>query len=272
MLQPNYPTTGLERWAFRRLEARTISTATHVVVTTDGCRDFYLSRYPQLSENRISVISNGYDPATFGDFVEDDKPASDSKLIILHSGVLYPEGRDPTGFFHAIRRLSDDGVFADLDIEFRFRAAGNDEEYGKTVRDLGLDRYVSFLPRIPYSAAISEMQAADALMILQGSTCNNQIPAKLYEYFFCGKPILGLTDPAGDTGQLLENVGIQSIASLEDREQIAGTIKEFVRKLRSDDIAGIPKETACKFSRRELTGDLGKLLDRTLEATPSNHG
>jgi hypothetical protein len=35
-------------------------------------------------------------------------------------------------------------------------------------------------------------------MVFQGTPFNTQIPAKIYEYFRAGKPILGLVDTAGE--------------------------------------------------------------------------
>ena len=43
------------------------------------------------------------------------------------------------------------------------------------------------------------------LLLLQASNCNDQVPAKAYEYLRCHRPVLALTDPAGDTAELLRS-------------------------------------------------------------------
>ena len=62
-------------------------------------------------------------------------------------------------------------------------------------------------PPIGYGEALAEMISSDALLILQASNCNDQIPAKLYECLRARRPILGLTDPAGDTAAALRAAG-----------------------------------------------------------------
>ena len=69
-------------------------------------------------------------------------------------------------------------------------------------------------------------------MLFQASNCNQQIPAKIYEYLYSGKPILGFTDPVGDTGQLLKRLNIASIAPLDDKEKIKSALLSFLDALR----------------------------------------
>ena len=64
--------------------------------------------------------------------------------------------------------------------------------------------------------------------ILQGGNCNEQIPAKIYEYLRARKPIFALTDPAGDTAQLLASCSITSIARLDDAAAIEILLESFL--------------------------------------------
>jgi hypothetical protein len=149
-----------------------------------------------------------------------------------------------------------------IKVEFHFRASGNEDEYLKIVNELGIDTYVRFFPPIPYAEAVAEMRTADALMIFQASNCNDQIPAKVYEYMYCQKPILALTDPAGDTGKLLSSVGVGGIAHLESSDEIKEHLTTFLRHLQTGSAFIVSEKDALRFSRKSLTGKINGVLTR----------
>jgi hypothetical protein len=68
---------------------------------------------------------------------------------------------------------------------------------------------------------------------MQASNCNAQIPAKIYEYLRAGKPILGLTDPLGDTADVLRRAGLHDIARLDSVEEIAQVLPRLVQAWRA---------------------------------------
>ena len=264
MLQPNYPSTSGERWAFSKIESLVFSNAQRVIVTTDGCQRMYSERFPDWKDGRIETISNGYDPASFPEMPTLPARHAEDRLVLLHSGLLYPHERNPTAFFHAVSSLRERGFLIDKNVEFRFRASGNEEDYRESAAQLGIQDYVSFLPRISYLEAVEEMRVVDALMLFQADNCNDQIPAKTYEYLFAQKPVLGFTDPEGETGKLLQSVGIGSVARLEDSAAIEDQIVGFVNQLRTNTAFVVPMAVANRFSRENLTTDLSRVLSEVL--------
>ena len=185
----------------------------------------------------------------------------DAPLRLLHSGLLYPSERDPTQLFAALAELQADGKIDAQSVQLLFRAAGNDADYNQRIRNLGLEKLVHILPSVPYKQALAEIAHADGLLLLQASNCNDQIPAKLYEYLYCGRPILALTDANGDTGKLLSQLGIANIADLADKLQIKKAVVDFMAAVRSGSVARVPLDTVMKYSRRDLTGELARQLD-----------
>jgi hypothetical protein len=112
---------------------------------------------------------------------------------------------------------------------------------------------------LPYRDALAEMLGSDGLLILQAANCNEQIPAKLYEYLRAGRPILGLTDPRGDTADALRRAGVTEIAALEDAGAIAVSLERFIKAIE----AGTePTPDPRGASRRERTADLAQLLNK----------
>lgn len=264
MLQANYPKTRIERWAFRKVEEFVFSHADRIIVTTPGCRRMYQERFPDPSFPSISVISNGFDHELFPNSIEAVELSDERPLVFLHSGLLYPHERNPTAFFEAIRRLLADGMFDRIKAEFHFRAPGHEEAYRQKVSELGIGSVIRILPSVPYVEALAEIQRADALMLFQAENCNDQIPAKAYEYLRAGRPILALTDPIGDTANLLRSVGLDAIAKLEDADAIEQLLSTFLPRLRSGLAYVAPDTEIARFSRQNLTAELADLLDDVL--------
>ena len=77
------------------------------------------------------------------------------------------------------------------------------------------------------------MCAADGLLVLQSDDCNDQIPAKVYEYLRAQKPILGICGDVGDTANVLRQAGFKHLAPLEQSQQIAVALVNFLDDIRN---------------------------------------
>ena len=60
------------------------------------------------------------------------------------------------------------------------------------------------------------------------SNCNAQVPAKLYEYLRAARPLVCLSDPAGDTASVVRDAGIDSIAMLDSAQDIAALLARLL--------------------------------------------
>lgn len=263
MLQPTFPRNRWERCVFARIEQAAFSHAAEIVVTTMGCKRMYAERFPGTNGDKITVVSNGYDPVAFSK-IRASPREEPNHFVMLHSGLLYPHERDPTAFFRAVQSISRRGLFDHIQVEFRFRASGNDKNYIDAVEKLGIAPWVRILPRLPYANALQEMISADGLMLFQAKTCNDQIPAKAYEYLYCRKPVLAFTDRHGDTAKLLESVGIRSIADLGDSADIEVVLERFLEELTLGTAFVVAEHDSRRYSREALTGELSQVLERAI--------
>ena len=75
------------------------------------------------------------------------------------------------------------------------------------------------------------MLQADRLLISQASTCNSQIPAKLYEYLRAKWPLCALTDATGGTFASLRTAGVDTIVPLDEPVAIAQELVRFLKLL-----------------------------------------
>lgn len=266
MAQEGYPPEPRLQRAYRRIEQHVFANAARVIATTAGTAELYRERFPAFPAANVVVIPNGFDDELFaapGGAAPAARPER-RKLSLLHSGVLYPSERDPLEFFAAVAELRDAGVLRPDDVEFRLRATGHDSLYAPRLEQLHLHDLIRLLPPVPYKQALAEMSEVDACMVFQGSNCNQQVPAKVYEYLYAGRPVLGLTELEGDTGRLLTDFGVRHVTSLHDRAAIKRLLPVFLQELRTDAIEPVERSRVLRFSRRETARSLGELLDGVL--------
>src|SRR5690606_27338998 len=189
-------------------------------------------------------------------------PAESRPPAILHSGIVHPYERDPAQLFKALGELKRDGRVRQGDVLFRFRAAAHEGLLRSLAAEEDVEDMVEIAPSIPYPEAIAEMLIADGLLVLQADNCNEQIPAKLYEYLRAGRPILGLATPEGDTGRKLREVGYPDVVPLESLELVREAIPRFLQALRARHAFQPPADAIERYSRRSLTGRLAELFDK----------
>jgi glycosyltransferase involved in cell wall biosynthesis len=271
MAQDNYPTDQRTRRSFIRIEQDVFRFAARVVTTTAGTAHLYAKRFPNYAATRIHVVPNGFDEEMFaGVAVGQTAPANapDRKLILLHSGLLYPHERNPSAFFDAIAALLREGAITPAEVEFRFQGSGHEQQFQPRLEELRITDVVKLLPAVPYQAALAQMCNADACMILQGATCNQQIPAKIYEYLYAGKPILALTDAAGDTAGLLRDMGANDIVPLDDAQAIRNFLPGFLQRLRRAAVAVPDRDRVMGLSRRASTRTLAHILEQVVQGAP----
>jgi len=232
MIDDAYPVDPWMRRAASWIERLTVRHCARAVCTTPGAVRSYRRRYPELPPERFCLIENGYDEEEFA-AVAPAAGTAGASFLLLHSGIIYPSERDPGPLFAALGRLRHAGAAGIGQFRLRLRAPLHEDLLATLARHHGIEDIVDIAPALPYRAALAEMAGADGLLVLQAANCNDQIPAKLYEYLRAGRPLLALTDPAGDTAALLREAGIDTIAPLDDSEAIAQALLRFLELAKS---------------------------------------
>jgi glycosyltransferase involved in cell wall biosynthesis len=263
MAQDDYPPDVRTRASLHALESRVARRAARLVVTTPGAQRVYRARYPELAADRVALIENGYDEEVFAGLGAGTRaPLNPGCITLLHSGIVYQEERDPSVLMAALRKLVDARNPHVQQLRLRFRAPVHDARLMALAAHEGVAHLVEVQPAVDYRSALEEMLRADGLLVLQAASCNEQIPAKLYEYLRARRPIVALTDPAGDTARTLGRAGIGSVAPLDDPAAIANLLAAF---LAAPHAFALPADAViARHSRRARTAELAALLDGLL--------
>ncbi|WP_426071005.1 glycosyltransferase [Janthinobacterium sp. DSP2-3-3] len=265
-LAPYPPEARLHRmhaWIEQRIAARSAA----IVCTTPGAIAAHQRRLAQVERERFCLIENGHDddqgaPQAHQPHGPHGHPGHRSRFQLLHSGVIYPSERDPQPLFEALAKLRHDGVLHARNFQLVLRATGHDAWLASLLVKYGILDLVRLEPLLPHGAALQEMLAAHGLLLLQAANCNAQIPAKLYEYLRCRRPILALTDLAGDSAAKLRHCGIDTIGQLASSGDCARALLRFLELARQGR-APLASPTAIALqSRLARSNALADLLDQ----------
>lgn len=269
MIEDKYPPPGMARRARGLIERSAVKRCAAALFTTAGTLDYYRGRFPGAAAEKMHLLMNGYDERDFlaAEAAAASRRSSSHKaenrpLELLHSGSLDPDFRNPSALFRALAELKREGVISAGSLRVRLLACGRDSRYRQMTIDEGIDDIVSIEPGVSYLESLTDMRAADGLILMQGADANMQVPAKLFEYFRAGSPILGLLHADGDTAQILRETGVGRIARMDDSSDIKAALREFVSGPDERCRWATPLSTAEAFSRQVSASRLSRILDK----------
>ncbi len=260
MTEEDYPKEARSRRVRRWIEAQAMRHASRVIFTAASTQRMYLNRYPVLSREKCLLIPNGYDEDDFASLsLRRPQPVPASRpLVLLHTGLVYPEERDPRPFFRTIGRLKRERRISAADLAIVFRASGSEELFQRMINEVDISDIIRLRPHIPYEQSLQECADADGLLLFQAANCDHQIPAKAYEYLRMGRPILAMTTHTGDTAALLNEVGGATIVKLAEDDDIYGGLAEFLAAIRAG-IHPLPRlADVQRYARKNQAKELAK--------------
>lgn len=259
MAQDDYPTDPLTWESYRQTEEVALNHASRCLFTTRTAARMYRERYPAASE-RIGVLENGFDEDSFTRVTATSEPLNPGCVTLLHSGIVYPDERDPRALFAALAALKLSMPDRVANLRVRFRAAVHEVLLARLATEHDLGDMVQICPPVGYRDALAEMLRADGLLVMQAANCNAQVPAKVYEYLRARRPIVALADPVGDTASVVRDAGIDAIAPLDSTPEIMSLLSNWLQD-HAQGRAQVASDAAILAAdRRSRTGELARLL------------
>jgi len=241
----------------KKIDDLTFKNADKLIFATDASKKLYQSHYD--CHEKFAVIENGYDESNFikAKALEANHPNifNNNKFSLYYAGGLYPNGRDPVPIFEAIAALKSEKILSDDNFELIFQGAGNGEAFQQKLKQLSIENTVSFIEPTSFLLALVNMTRANALLLIQDSRFNLQIPGKIFEYFRTGKSLLIKTDKKGATAELAKTaeqsvivvnideitVAIKAFLTVKDRQSLTN-VSIHSRKAKTEKLNRIIKE------------------------------
>ncbi|NCA21140.1 MAG: glycosyltransferase, partial [Crocinitomicaceae bacterium] len=235
-----------------------------VVVSEDIKRHFGAKRKEIL--DKIHVIPNGFDEADFNiiptlnNVTPNCNSGSNSQKIsennskpkiisyVGNLGEQYPV----EGFLDAFAEI------VKTDSNWKLQFVGNCHGGVKQmVESLKISVNVEFIPYVNHSEAIDYMLKASILLLIIPEIENNKgiLTGKLFEYLATGNPILNIGPKDGDAAVILRENAVSVTLNPNEKQAIIDFILNSTTN--QTEVNTVSKN---KFSRRNLTGDMAKLI------------
>ena len=243
----------------RRMEIRTLSHADALTAASEP----FSAKLKELHPGKmIFSITNGFDP----DKKNPGSPLA-KKFTISYTGTIYRGGQDPKLLFEALSNLIYEGLIDPNDLSVDFYGRKEDWLEDDT-KSYGLDGIVKINGFIPRDESVEKQRRCHLLLLL---TWNNKeekgvIPAKIFEYFAAGRPILSIGATGGVVDDLLKITGAGfHPSSKEDMKRIIMNAYNEYKSKNTVTYHGLPSEID-KFSHIEMARKFSAVLDDLVEA------
>ncbi len=264
-LDPYFPApTALHAWLNRRFEASCLQAAARIVVISPEMRRRLLVAYPDLSPDRVRVITNGFDGETQARVAPVRRP---DRFVVAYVGSLYA---------HHLESLRAACAAWDraAELDARFAASSELELIGRCdpeiVAELGRWPRVRSrrLGYLPHEQATAHLLGGAALLLLIKDLDPRRdlitIPGKLFEYVGAGPPIL-MIGPEGDAAEIVRASG-GDVLREADRD---GATEVLLRRFGEHHSGGgrtpPSPELHRRYERKALAGELAAVLDAVVE-------
>jgi len=264
----------------RRYEPRVMRAASHVVCVSPDYPKALRARYPDLRDERFSVVPFA---APQHDFAALAKlpvstpvwPARSARLRWLYLGRVVPAMKLPlSGFF---RWLGGAGV-----------AAAAPEPWFVGTKYLGTDRTQSLVAalaeaegvnervrehesRVPYFEGLKMLQSADAVLVI-GSDDSSYNPSKVYSVLLAGRPVLALVHGRSAAVERLRecsNAVVIPFDSADTPDDIARRLEHELGGAAQPRLPAqleVRQEQLAPFTDRGMTATLVTLMNRLVHA------
>ncbi|WP_297335154.1 glycosyltransferase family 4 protein [Algoriphagus sp.] len=214
----------------------------------------FQSDFERLSQRKIDLLTNGFDPTDLPDHFEKLKKAN-TDFHLVYTGVI-DAIRNPIPLLKAFRE-----EFMESQQTVRITFVGKVSEVIRYVvaQDTWLTEHVYFTGYVAHQAVFQFYAEASALLLILTDTKNAQgnIPGKVFEYLSTGVPILAIGDPKGDTAKILRETGAGEVIPHFDQVKM----QVALRKLCEGNLPAADPDLIAQFSRKNLTQHLAEILD-----------
>jgi len=246
-----------ERW-----ERSIFEEADHVIVVNEAAREEFLAKYPFCPPGRISVVTNGFDPADFAHVTAEPRFLEGGRLHVTVTGHVETMF-DLLPFFEAVRRVveSDAGDRALLRIDFV--GTKRQPRYDAWIAERGLGDVIRFHAYVPHADSVQYLADSQVLMLCMTPVKEYgavKILGKMCEYLYTRKPVLALTIP-GVTSRILERAGVGTTVDPTDVDAMESVLRRYLADFRAGTLRAHPnEEVIATFDRERQAAQLSDIL------------
>lgn len=232
----------------KALERTVLNQADKLVVTSPSTQQ----AFEALTPKPIQLITNGFD--------EHLSPvALDTAFTLSHTGSLLT-ARNPVALWKALQALVQQyPAFAKA---LQLQLAGLvGEEVLHAIEAHGLRPYLKLLGYLPHERVLKVQQQSQVLLLLEANSAavRGIIPAKVFEYFNAGRPILALGPNAWDAATLVRKAQAGAVCAPTDVAALKRILLQWFGRYQQRALHSNAKNIGC-YHRSELTRALANFI------------
>ena len=233
----------------KQLEKEVLTCADHLIVTSFSTRE----EFRQLTNQPISVITNGYDIEMVDDIELDEK------FTISHIGSLL-SGRNPEQLWKAMYDLTIENQ--DFATSFKLQLVGAvSEDVLSSIKKAGLSEFLDNQGYVSHKDAIKIQHSSQVLLLIEIDSKDTMciIPGKLFEYMVSTRPIIAIGPKGADISTLIKETNTGEFFEYDGYEEIKKILLDFFKEYRQGTLVSKAKGIE-KYSRRALTEKMATVL------------
>lgn len=226
-----------------------------IIVVSAYFKESFLVKYNFLNENKIDVITNGFDLEDF-DLSKRNEKENHPYLSILHTGNFY-EKRSLFPIVEALSELEKEDP--DFSSHLKFVQYGKIDP--KTIHFLKINNINSavFYNTITHQECLDSMFGADWLLLVPGPG-KGTMTGKIFEYIVARKPIIILADE-GPAKQMVEDYNLGICLNPNDKSGIKNLLIKISKGFRMDISSAFDKGELNEFDRKVIANKVLQIIE-----------
>ncbi|MDN5214222.1 glycosyltransferase family 4 protein [Fulvivirgaceae bacterium BMA12] len=248
--------SSLSRSFHRRLEKKVLTHADVVLTVSNRlARDL-----TALGAKNTKVITNGVDVDQIN--LDFSQPNAVDKFRISYVGLLN-ELRDPGFLWEGLSELILENPHLADEIEFNLAGIVSESILTRLENDPVLKKVLNYKSYIAHEQVFEEIRRSAVLLVILNKSDNAKwiIPGKLYEYLIARRKILLIGPPESDAEEILQQTKAGENINFGDKLKLKETLLHCYENYKSGRV--VMENTGIdKYSRKMLTGELAKILDK----------
>lgn len=254
----------LSKWAKQKhlkLEKSVLDKADCITVTSQGTK----TKLQSISQTPIEVITNGYDNDKIH---KETKDELDLEFSITHIGSML-SSRNPEILWNTLQNICNRNPLFKEKLRLQFVGVLSSDVL-ESIKKSGLEKNVEYIGYVTHQKARKIQYRSQILLLVEIDHKDNSciIPGKFFEYLESQRPILAFGHQEADIKTLIQQTESGAFFNYQEQQnkiekQIETHFTQFIEK--KDARLKQKLKDFSKFSRRELTKKMSKLIKNTIK-------
>ena len=238
-----------------KYEKDVLTSADNIITVSKDVKKLLAAKIPDIGDNKISIIPNGYDEEDFGN---KNLSVNRNEFIITYTGTL-ADSYNPSVFFHALKKV----VNNNPDVKIKLRFIGNPAgTLIEEIRNISLGDNLELVSTVPHDRSVEYLLNSTALLLVIPEIKNDKgiLTGKLFEYLAARKPIICIGPEDGDAAEIINECKAGKTFERNRSKELSEYLDELIRNWKAEKDIAVKNDIYKKYSRRSQAKELAEII------------